>query len=155
MQTNPIRLSQRSRLALFFAMLHFSLAEFPIYFFGGLVLGAAAYLTRSLISAILLHAVFNLFTLFGESFIWNLIWEENTHVFSLYLLSAIFLLFLVLALGESERVFYGYAVSSRGEVPFVKKTVKGMAPALSEMMLSVGVFLCIALYTVVVLTVRS
>jgi membrane protease YdiL (CAAX protease family) len=96
--------------ALFFAMLHFSVAEFPIFFFGGLVMGAAAYLTRSLLAAILLHTLYNLFTLFGEGFVWKLILEEQSHIFYLYLLAVVFLLFLVLSIGVSERIFYSYAV---------------------------------------------
>ncbi len=141
--------------ALFFAMLHFSLGEFPIYFFGGLVMGAAAYLTRSLLAGVLLHCVYNLYSLFGESFVWKLIWEEQSHVFFLYLLAVIFLLFLVLAIGESERIFYGYAINSRGEVPFVKRTVKGFTQSAAQIFLSVGFLLCVALYIIVVLTVRS
>ena len=141
--------------ALFFAMLHFTLPEFLIYFFGGLVMGAAAYLTRSLLASVLLHSVYNLFSLFGENFVWKLIWEEQSHVFFVYLLAVIFLLFLVLSIGESERIFYGYAVNSRGEVPFVKRTVKGFTQSVAQIFLSVGFLLCIALYVIVVFTSRS
>jgi len=141
--------------ALFFAMLHFSLAEFPIYFFGGIVMGIAAYLTRSMLAAILLHAVYNLFTLFGEDFVWRLLWEKQSHVFFLYLLAVIFLLFSVLSIGESERIFYGYAVNSRGEVPFVKRNTKSLTQAVAQIFLSVGFLLCIALYITIVLTVRG
>ena len=140
--------------ALFFAMLHFSLAEFPIYLFGGLVMGAAAYLTRSLLAAILLHTVYNLFTLFGEEFVWKLIFEEQSHIFFLYLLAVVFLLFLVLAIGESERIFYSYAVSARGEVPFVKRSVKGLTQAFSQAFMSIGFLLCVIVYAVVVLNAR-
>lgn len=141
--------------ALFFAMLHFSLAEFPIYFFGGLVMGAAAYLTRSLLAAVLLHTVYNLFTLFGEGFVWKLIFEEQSHIFFLYLLAVVFLLFLVLSIGESERIFYSYAVSARGEVPFVKRTVKSMMQGISQVFMSVGFLLCVIVYAVVVLNART
>ncbi|MBE6673067.1 MAG: CPBP family intramembrane metalloprotease [Ruminococcaceae bacterium] len=141
--------------ALFFAMLHFSLAEFPVFFFGGLVMGAAAYLTRSLLAAILLHTVYNLFTLFGESFVWKLIFEEQSHIFFLYLLAVVFLLFLVLSIGESERIFYSYAVSARGEVPFVKRSVKSMTQAISQVFLSVGFLLCVIVYAIVVLNARN
>lgn len=141
--------------ALFFAMLHFSLAEFPIYFFGGLVMGAAAYLTRSLLASVLLHGVYNLFSLFGEAFVWRLIWEEQSHVFFLYLLAVIFLLFLVLSIGESERIFYGYAINSRGEVPFVKRSTKSLTQSIAQIFLSVGFLLCVALYVIVVFTIRK
>lgn len=141
--------------ALYFSMLHFSLAEFPIYFFGGLVMGAAAYLTRSLFASVLLHGVYNLFSLFGEGFVWKLIWEEQSHVFFLYLLAVVFLLFLVLSIGESERIFYGYAINSRGEVPFVKRSVKGFVQASAQIFLSVGFLLCVALYVIIVFTIRK
>ena len=141
--------------ALFFAMLHFSIVEFPIYFFGGLVMGAAAYLTRSLLAAILLHSVYNLFTRFGENFVWKLIFEEQSHNFFLYLLAVVFLLFLVLSIGESERIFYSYAVSARGEVPFVKRSVKNMAQAVSEIFMSIGFLLCVIVFAIVVLNARN
>lgn len=141
--------------ALFFAMVHFSVAEFPIYFFGGLIMGTAAYLTRSLLATILLHTVYNLFTLYGEGFVWKLIWEEQSHIFFLYILAVIFLLFLVLSIGESERIFYGYAVSSRGEVPFVKRSTKSFSQAVAQAFLSIGFVLCIVLFIVVVMTIRK
>jgi membrane protease YdiL (CAAX protease family) len=138
--------------AVYFAMLHFSLPAFPIYFFGGLVMGAAAYLTRSVLAGIVLHFCYNLFTLYGEAFVWDMLWEEQSHVFLLYILAVVFLLFLVLCIGEAERIFYSYAVSSRGEVPFVKRTVKGFTQAVAQVFLSVGFFLLVAMYVVIVLT---
>ena len=138
--------------AAYFAMLHFSLPAFPIYFFGGLVMGAAAYLTRSVLAAVILHLTYNLFTLYGEAFVWKLLWEEQSHVFFLYILAVVFLLFFVLCIGEAERIFYSYAVSSRGEVPFVKRTVKGFTQAVAQVFLSVGFFLLVAMYVVIVLT---
>lgn len=141
--------------AAFFAMVHFSVAEFPIYFFGGLILGTAAYLTRSLLSAIFLHIVYNLFTLYAEGFVWKLLWEEQSHVFFIYILAVVFLLFLVLSIGESERIFYGYAVSSRGEVPFVKRNTKSFSQAVAQIFLSVGFILCVLLFVILVMTVRK
>ena len=141
--------------ALFFGMVHFSLEQFPIYFFGGLIMGAAAYLTRSLLASILLHTVYNLFTLYAEGFVWKLLWEEQSHIFFLYILAVIFLLFLVLAMGESERIFYGYAISSRGEVPFVKRTTKNLAQSVGQIMLSIGFLLCIALFLLITMIQRG
>ena len=141
--------------ALFFAMVHFSMEEFVIYFFGGLVMGAAAYLTRSLFSAILIHTAYNLFTLYAEAFVWKLLWEEQSHIFFLYILAVIFLLFLVLSLGEAERIFYGYAVSSRGEVPFVKREAGSFWQALAQIPLSVGFLLYVAFFAFIIMTSRG
>ena len=141
--------------ALFFAMVHFSMEEFPIYFFGGLIMGAAAYLTRSLFSSILIHTAYNLFTLYAEAFIWKLLWEEQSHIFFLYILAVVFLLFLVLSIGEAERIFYGYAVSSRGEFPFVKRETESFWQALAQIPLSVGFLLYVAFFAFIIMTSRG
>jgi membrane protease YdiL (CAAX protease family) len=50
--------------AFYFAMLHFDIALFPVYFAGGLILALSAYVTRSILAPIVIHTANNLFALF-------------------------------------------------------------------------------------------
>lgn len=55
--------------SLFFALIHFDLYMLPVYIFSGVILALTMYATGSLIAAISVHAVFNLFGLFGQPYL--------------------------------------------------------------------------------------
>ena len=52
--------------AVFFAMLHFDLSLFPVYFFSGILLALTMYATGSVIASMTVHMAFNLTGLFGQ-----------------------------------------------------------------------------------------
>ena len=98
--------------ALSFAMLHFDLANFPVYLFAGLLLCAVMYATRSLLAAMLVHFAYNLFGLFGQSAIGSFYaYAGSTKLFT-FLLALAFLLSAVLLCGEASRVYRAYAKAS-------------------------------------------
>ena len=134
--------------AFLFAMLHFDLRLFPLYFLSGLALGFTAYVTRSALSAAVLHALYNLFSLFFLPLVLNFISME-AGVLVFYLAAVLFLLFLMLTLGEGERLFAGYA-SSGIHSPEKPKRKSNFFPAALELfsptlLLSVVLFLLCAL----------
>ena len=55
--------------AVFFAMLHFDLSLFPVYFFSGILLALTMYATGSVIASMAVHMAFNLTGLFGQPFL--------------------------------------------------------------------------------------
>lgn len=55
--------------AVFFALLHFNLGQFLVYLFSGLLLALAMYATGSLLVPMMIHCVFNIFGLFGQSYL--------------------------------------------------------------------------------------
>ena len=55
--------------SLFFALIHFDLYMLPVYIFSGIVLALTMYATGSLVAAIAVHAVFNVFGLFGQPYL--------------------------------------------------------------------------------------
>ena len=55
--------------AIFFAMLHFDLSLFPVYFFSGILLALTMYATGSVIASMAVHMAFNLTGLFGQPFL--------------------------------------------------------------------------------------
>ncbi len=52
--------------SLFFAMLHFDLAAFPVYFFSGVILSLTMYATRSVLGSFIVHFLYNLAALLGK-----------------------------------------------------------------------------------------
>lgn len=95
--------------ALFFAMLHFELTQFPIYFFAGMLLALVLYATRSVLGPILVHACYNLFGLFGRPYITEFYDRTGSTELFIFLLLVLFLLALMLFFGEAARTYRGYA----------------------------------------------
>ncbi len=129
--------------SLLFALLHFNFRLFPFYFLLGIALGTTAYTARSTLASALLHALFNLFSIFAQPFVLNFISLEAGTVLIFYLVTVLFLLFLSLAIGEGERLFLNYSTAGlRSRAP-VKKS--GILPPSFEI-LSPTFLLCILFF---------
>lgn len=133
--------------SLFFAMLHFDLTLFPVYFFLGMALGFTAYTTRSVFASAIVHSLYNLFSLFIAPLVSNFISLEKGKIAVFYVVAVLFLLFLMLALGESERLFAGYSISGISSPKQVKKRFSAL-PASFEV-LSFTFLLCAALFILI------
>lgn len=136
--------------ALYFAILHFDIKKFPYYFLAGLVLGFAAYTVRSVLASAVLHALYNLFSLFALPFVLNFISAE-AGVIVFYLTGVAFLLAVMLALGEGERIFAGYSTSGLPSDAPVKRRENFFSPVLE--VLSPTFLLCILLFVLTVFRV--
>jgi membrane protease YdiL (CAAX protease family) len=55
--------------SIFFALLHFDVALFPVYLFAGILLSLSMYATGSVIVPMIIHFFYNAIALFGHSFI--------------------------------------------------------------------------------------
>ena len=55
--------------SLLFALIHFDLANLPVYFFAGVILTLVLYATDSLIATMILHGAYNLLSLFGQRYL--------------------------------------------------------------------------------------
>ena len=89
--------------ALFFAMMHFDLAFFSVYFLGGLVFCTVAQLGNSLFSAILLHIAYNLGSLLGTNVLQMLSRKASVTILTYLLLGLLFFLCLFFALGYASK----------------------------------------------------
>jgi membrane protease YdiL (CAAX protease family) len=78
--------------SLLFALIHFDLSNLPVYFFAGVLLTLTVYATDSLIAAMLVHALYNLVSLFAQRYL-NALYSFTGNV-ELFLFLVI-LLFLV------------------------------------------------------------
>lgn len=105
------------------AFFRFSPSLLPIFFFNGVILAFTVCLTNSLLSAALLHAAFNIFNLFFEKYILRIITQNEYATLSAFILISVFLLSLVLAFSEAERIYNNEALLGKKE----DKTVKSDA----------------------------
>ena len=99
--------------AAMFGMSHFSLVRFPVYFFSGLVLALVTYATRSVLAAMLIHALNNAFVLLCEQYIMNAVDKQNISLALLVIiLGALALLSCMLMCFEANNIYRKYAHSN-------------------------------------------
>ncbi|MBQ1225960.1 MAG: CPBP family intramembrane metalloprotease [Clostridia bacterium] len=136
--------------SLAFAMLHFDTNGFLSYFFCGIVLGSAYYITQNLFITILLHLANNLFSIYAIPLVSQMILGSGSMLFSLFILISLFLLTLTLALREASIIYWEYSV---GDALMKKneKEQKGRTRgiyAITEVFLSPVFLICALLFTV-------
>ncbi|MBR5539473.1 MAG: CPBP family intramembrane metalloprotease [Clostridia bacterium] len=95
--------------SLLFAFAHMSFEELPVYFFAGVVLAFSAYVSRSVFTAIFLHAVYNVASLCFGDYLYAI--AAHLESFSLLFIIMFFtlLILVLISLSEGERVYGIYA----------------------------------------------
>ena len=136
--------------SLYFAMMHFDFKLFPYYFASGLILGFTAYTARSAFASAVLHSLYNLFALFALPLVLNFISLE-AGVIVFYFAGILFLLFLMLALGECERLFAGYSAAGLRSDKRKRRKDQSYPPFLE--MISPTFLVCLLLFILGVLQV--
>lgn len=92
-----------------FAMSHFSVARFPVYFFAGIVISVVSYTTRSLFASIIIHTVNNAVVLLCEKYVLRIVDKQNVSMMLLIIISgAAAIAFLMLMCYESYGIYKGY-----------------------------------------------
>ena len=154
MGTRPITAVMLS--AALFAMLHFNLYQFPVYFYGGIVMGYVAYITNSVLCAMIVHLLNNVFSLLFEPQLLRLISQTDSPVFVLFVLTIIFFVFLIIFLGCAEKIYYKKGINGEESPPKRRKKRKkdGMLTPDKEAALSPVFILCIIAYIVITLTLK-
>lgn len=95
--------------SLLFAFIHFDLLQFPIYFVLGFILSWMVFLTRSVISAVIAHIVYNVFVIFGEKYIWLFSSNPDSDILFFLILVVILLVCLFLFFTAGERILRYFA----------------------------------------------
>ena len=137
----------------FFAMLHFRLALFPVYFFAGLLLFAVMYACRSVIASMIVHFFFNLYGLYGQTFVGEIFNTTGSTELFLIILATFFAVFLIFFCGQAARIYKKYAeknVSSDYLPP--KKNVGDLY--FPEVFLSPAAIVCYLIFFVAVFIYR-
>ncbi len=100
--------------ALLFAFLHFNAALLPVYIFAGLVLGWVFSLTGSLFCTMLIHFLFNVYTLFFEKYLWLISSSSESEALFFFIMITVFLLSLFMFMGDAIRAVR--ALEKDGEI---------------------------------------
>ncbi len=139
-----------------FAMLHFNFYHFPVYFYGGIVLGYTVLICDSAICAMIVHLLNNTFSLLFEPQLLRLISQTDSLVFVLFVLTIVFLVFLILMLQSAERIYYTKGINGEASPPVRKRRKKkdGSLTVNKEALLSPAFFLCIIAYIVIIFTLK-
>ena len=91
--------------SLFFALIHFSFAELPFYFFSGVVLGTLTYVTGSCIPSLILHIINNTVIVYGGSVLGAFLRESSSSIILAFLLVVAFLGSLLSMLSTMEEIY--------------------------------------------------
>lgn len=93
--------------SLLFALIHFDLSNIAFYFFSGVLLTLVLYATDSLIATMLLHAAYNLVSLFGQKYLntfYRMTGSVELFLFFLILILLVSLLFFCLECAKLYRM---------------------------------------------------
>lgn len=92
--------------ALSFAMIHFSIEAFPLYFFSGIILGVSACVTKSIFIPMIIHFISNLLSLYLSDTFLRVTVQKSGGFFAAFILAVVFLVFLYLFLSRTESILY-------------------------------------------------
>ena len=117
--------------SLFFALIHFSFAELPFYFFSGAVLGTLTYVTGSCIPSLMIHLINNSVIVYGSSVLGAFLRESSSSVILAFLLVVAFLLSLLSMLSTMEEIYEKRSLAfENGDIPGKRRaTLEGVAKA--------------------------
>ena len=136
--------------SLMFAMLHFNLSQFIVYFFCGVVASYAVYITQSIFAGMALHLLNNLYALFFESSIWKAIRSPNSLIFFLFVVTTLFIIFLMISFNGAERILYLAGTKGEASPPEAEKQEGGIK-LLFEALVSPSFIACLLIFLIVTL----
>lgn len=136
-----------------FGMLHFNLKQLLTYVFCGVVVSYAVYVTQSLWAGILLHVFNNLYAVFFESKLWDMLKKPNSIVFFIFVVTALLALFLIFSFNSAENILYNLGTKGVQSPPEANKQDIGMKPFL-ESIVSPCFIGCVIFFLVVTLVLK-
>lgn len=110
--------------SVFFALLHFNIVNIPVYLFAGAVLALTLYATRSLIGAMIVHFLYNLFGLFAQPYMSALYNITGSPEFFVFLTAVLFFVSAAVFCGQASKLYRQYLYhgdSAAYRQPVIKK----------------------------------
>jgi len=137
--------------SILFSMLHFNLLAMPVYLFAGVVLALTMYATRSVFCTMIVHLLYNLFCLFGQSGFADFYVTQRSTTLFLILMIAALLLCIGIFCGECARLYRGYAKNNAQDSyrPAQKFTGGQIAKSIGLAFASPAAIVCVLLYLIV------
>ena len=131
-----------------FAMLHFSITDFPLYFVSGIILASVALITRSVFPCMIIHFLNNAFVIFLEDYLWQMIVRPKNIALFVFIIGALFLLLLFICLSHAEEIVYRYSsIINENENP-VKKEFTIVARDFLISVLSPSFLMCVVYFAI-------
>ena len=136
-----------------------TVALFPS-FAGGLLLGFTVYVTQSVLASMVVHVLYNLYSLFFEEYIWAFISKPENEIFFIFVLVSLLLLSAIFMFSQAERVVYDKGI--RGEALPSHLSVSNAAekrirkPKIKDILISLfspAFLLCIVIFILRVLEI--
>ncbi len=134
--------------SLLFAMLHFDLKLFPVYFISGILLALSTYVCRSVLAPMLIHTFNNVFSLFFEDYIWNSILQPRNIVIFSFVAVSLLLVTLMLLFGEAGRLYRSYGNFGADSSYIRKKSERTPTPVA---LISIPFAVCVLIFVLAVL----
>ena len=137
--------------SLAFAMSHFSFVRFPVYFFSGLVLAAVTFATRSLIAAVAVHIINNVFVVFFEDYVIFLTKRQNvSSVLIIFILACAFFISAIITAFEAASLYKSYGRGNADSSYLPEKKKRGsLIRAFSESLFSPAFLIAAVIFFVV------
>ena len=116
--------------SVFFACLHFNLLTFPAYFFAGIILSLTLYATRSLVGAMIVHFLYNLFGLFGQPYMNTLYSITGSSSLFVFVVAFVFLVSAAVFCASASSLYRSYLYKNysaeyRGKIFTTPSEIKG------------------------------
>lgn len=132
--------------AVLYSLISFRPDMLLLYIFIGVILSITVYVTRSVFAAIIVHLLYNMFNIFFEGYILRLVKLPENLTLTSFLVISLFLLMLVLMLGEAERLYHNDALISGEDDSDAERIKTGGLRSLGEAVISPALLLCIAAF---------
>jgi membrane protease YdiL (CAAX protease family) len=138
--------------AIFFALLHFDLALFPVYLFAGILLALSMYATGSAIVPMIIHFFYNLIGLFGQPFLTSLykVTGGSLGLFS-FITLMLCLLFAALFCSFASKSYARRAEFSKMPYRPILPSAGSLVGAVSDVLLTPWSISAVCFYIVVIL----
>lgn len=137
--------------SIMFALCHMSPVRFPIYLFCGVILAVVTYVTRSVIAAMTVHTVYNVFVLFFEEYVLRLAEKQNISATLFIIIAAgVAILFASFLCFEASGLYRGYAVENLPS-DYVPAKGKRLVHTVAEAVFSPAFIVLAVAYIIIVL----
>ncbi len=96
--------------SIFFGIIHFDASRFIIYFVSGFMFGLTVYISRSVMCAMAVHALYNIYSIFFESLFWSSISRNVNLLLIIFIAFGILLASLLVLFSSGQRLFLDYSI---------------------------------------------
>ena len=136
--------------SLFFGLLHFNVVNLPVSIFAGVILALTLYATRSLIAAVAVHILYNIFGLFGQPYLNALYNITGSTKFFIFFAAVLFFASTAIFCAQASRLYRKYlyrGISANYRRP-VLETSAEIRSSYIEVLRSPSAIACFAIYII-------